>query len=360
MKAPTWQKTKTQFLLRNSESGVYYARLYWNGKQIWKSLKTDVYSVAQAHLDVERQALRQSARADKETEKAQTFSDLTSLYLHAVQIDPSIKKSMKRYRSQCVDAITRFGSDMMAMAPRSITESQCEEFAARCSEHYSAPRYNNAIDTLRLIFGLGIKKGLLFRNPAEDLSKRKPQPKFLILPTSEQFNQIVAIARKSGAWCQTQAGDMIEFLAYSGCRLDESKYVKWSDVNGDTIWIHGGDEGTKNKERRQIPIIPQMRTLLDDLRENPRYFRGDREGYVLSCRKCNEALDTACKAIGFTPKLTHHSLRHLFATRCIESGVDIPTVARWMGHKDGGALAMRTYGHLRNQHSQDMALKVKF
>jgi hypothetical protein len=28
-------------------------------------------------------------------------------------------------------------------------------------------------------------------------------------------------------------------------------------------------------------------------------------------------------------KLTHHDLRHLFATRCIESGVDIPTVARW-------------------------------
>jgi len=35
-------------------------------------------------------------------------------------------------------------------------------------------------------------------------------------------------------------------------------------------------------------------------------------------------------------------LRHLFATRCIESGVDIPTVSRWLGHKDGGALAMKS------------------
>jgi len=59
-------------------------------------------------------------------------------------------------------------------------------------------------------------------------------------------------------------------------------------------------------------------------------------------------------------KLTHHDLRHLFATRCIESGVDIPTVSRWLGHKDGGALAMKTYGHLRNEHSQAMAQKVKF
>jgi integrase len=53
-------------------------------------------------------------------------------------------------------------------------------------------------------------------------------------------------------------------------------------------------------------------------------------------------------------------LRHLFATRCIESGVDIPTVSRWLGHVDGGALAMKTYGHLRREHSAAMAQKVKF
>jgi hypothetical protein len=53
-------------------------------------------------------------------------------------------------------------------------------------------------------------------------------------------------------------------------------------------------------------------------------------------------------------------LRHLFATRCIESGVDVPTVSRWLGHKDGGALAMKTYGHLRDLHSTTMAQKVVF
>jgi len=52
--------------------------------------------------------------------------------------------------------------------------------------------------------------------------------------------------------------------------------------------------------------------------------------------------------------------RHLFATVCIESGVDIPTVAAWLGHNDGGALAMKTYGHLRADHSQLAAQKVKF
>ena len=74
---------------------------------------------------------------------------------------------------------------------------------------------------------------------------------------------------------------------------------------------------------------------------------------------CEKSLSRGCREVG-AHRLTHHDLRHLFATRCIESGVDIPTVSRWLGHKDGGALAMRTYGHLRDEHSQSMAAKVTF
>ena len=76
-------------------------------------------------------------------------------------------------------------------------------------------------------------------------------------------------------------------------------------------------------------------------------------------RECQKAIDTACKKLSIV-RFTHHDLRHLFATRCIESGVDIPTVSRWLGHKDGGALAMKVYGHLRDQHSTTMAQKVTF
>jgi integrase len=80
---------------------------------------------------------------------------------------------------------------------------------------------------------------------------------------------------------------------------------------------------------------------------------------VLRVRECQKAMDRAAKVVGMK-RITHHDLRHLFATRCIESGVDIPTVSRWLGHKDGGALAMKVYGHLRDQHSVNMAQKVVF
>ena len=70
-------------------------------------------------------------------------------------------------------------------------------------------------------------------------------------------------------------------------------------------------------------------------------------------------MDRAAAMVNIT-RITHHDLRHLFATVCIEAGTDIPTVARWLGYKDGGVLAMKTYGHLRDKHSQASATKIRF
>src|SRR5215467_15744077 len=78
---------------------------------------------------------------------------------------------------------------------------------------------------------------------------------------------------------------------------------------------------------------------------------------VMRVFECQNSMIHAAEEIRMK-RITHHDLRHLFATICIESGVDIPTVSRWLGHKDGGALVMRIYGHLRDEHSQAAAAKV--
>jgi hypothetical protein len=53
-------------------------------------------------------------------------------------------------------------------------------------------------------------------------------------------------------------------------------------------------------------------------------------------------LGQVCKEIEIA-KLTHHDMRHLFATGCVESRVKIPKVSRWLDHKDGIELAMKAY-----------------
>jgi integrase len=100
--------------------------------------------------------------------------------------------------------------------------------------------------TLRMIFVAAIEYGMIFRNPAEGIPKRRPSRKHLELPSREEFTGIVNTVRSTGAWRHTQCGDLIEFLAYSGCRIDEARNVRWTDVEGDSIWIRRGETGTKN------------------------------------------------------------------------------------------------------------------
>jgi len=149
-------------------------------------------------------------------------------------------------------------------------------------------------------------------------------------------------------------------LAFTGCRKGEAGQITWRDVDLDAgeIVVRGDPEtATKNWTVRRVPLIPDARALFERV-------RSDRPGESLDTKvfrvsECQKALDRACKKIG-ADRITHHDLRHLFATRCIESSVDIPTVSRWLGHKDGGALAMKTYGHLRREHSIAQAQKVSF
>jgi hypothetical protein len=60
------------------------------------------------------------------------------------------------------------------------------------------------------------------------------------------------------------------------------------------------------------------------------------------------------------PDLHFHDARHHFISECVMSGVDFLTIAKWVGHADGGMLIGKVYGHLSNEHTQRAAKKVTF
>lgn len=165
--------------------------------------------------------------------------------------------------------------------------------------------------------------------------------------------------RKATRWTADVRPKRVRFLAFSRCRLSEVRRVTWADVDfdcGHIVVRSAKVRRTSNaSESRFVPIIPAMRKLL------PRLQAGNTTSSDRVCvlGECEKSLTRACERVGI-PRITHHDLRHLFATRCIGAGVDIPTVSRWLGHSDRGALAMRTYGHMRQQHSQAMAQRVPF
>jgi integrase len=210
------------------------------------------------------------------------------------------------------------------------------------------------------VFNVAKGAGVIYANPAESLERLPVRAKQITLPSGDQFLQIVDAIQNAGAWCSLECADFVRGLAFTGCRKGEANQITWRDIDFDAgeIVLRGDPEtGTKNWTVRRVPLIPDARALLEAMRSGRMDEPLDEKVFLV--RECQKALDNACKKVG-AERITHHDLRHLFATRSIESGVDIPTVSRWLGHKDGGALAMKTYGHLRREHSIAQAQRVTF
>lgn len=114
---------------------------------------------------------------------------------------------------------------------------------------------------------------------------------------------------------------------YSGLRIGEAKHVTRVDVNFARHQLHvRGDPvtATKNGERRFVPMIPELERMLTELRgERP---NEPPDATVMRVFECQNSMTHAAAKIGIK-RITHHDLRHLFATICIESGVEIPTVS---------------------------------
>ena len=56
--------------------------------------------------------------------------------------------------------------------------------------------------------------------------------------------------------------------------------------------------------------------------------------------------------------MTFHAFRHFFTSQCVMNGVDFMTTAEWLGHRDGGVLIGKIYGHLAEDHKRRMAANL--
>lgn len=364
MKAPntvkTWEKTRLQNLVRH-KSGRYYARLFLSGKEIWKSLKTSHFSVAESRLGVLQKEHRALRGKDIDTADAKmTFSQAAALHMERVEKNVGIKRRTRVYWKQTLDALLKSWPELAATEIKRITNTACRDWASRYAKVGSSSRYNNTLSLIRHIIDVAVERGVLYSNPAVGLERKTVRPKRLELPTRLQFEAFIAEVRSAHSRDSQNCADFVQGLAFTGCRISEAAQIEWRDLNFETgeIFVKGDpEEATKNGEVRRVPMIPQARELF----ENMRHSRADEPNASKTFLVCEsqKSMDRAAKKIGMA-RITHHDLRHFFATVSIESGVDIPTVSRWLGHKDGGALAMRTYGHLRREHSVAQAQKVSF
>src|SRR5216117_1686983 len=78
----TWKRTRTKNLIRH-KSGSYYARAFAGGKEVWKSLKTSHFSVAEAKLATflkEHRERRRNGNSNGEVSAKMTFGEAAAIH----------------------------------------------------------------------------------------------------------------------------------------------------------------------------------------------------------------------------------------------------------------------------------------
>jgi integrase len=168
--------------------------------------------------------------------------------------------------------------ELKAKDIRTVSKDECIRWAAsltkptkKMPKGYSPSVYNNTVGTLQQVFDLAFELGAAYGNPAKAIQKRKPAVKRLTLATQEQFEKLVDEIADAGGGCSKQCADLVRFLAYGGFRKTEAANITWADCDfaKGTIRVYGDpEERTKNGEFRTVPMIDEMRVMLEELRKD--------------------------------------------------------------------------------------------
>jgi len=159
-------------------------------------------------------------------------------------------------------------------------------------------------------------------------------------PRGLERSDALGLVRTMAAGGKKRDLAIVEIFLNTGVRVAELVAICWRDVktspNKGVLEIRAG-KGRKwrtvalNKTARRAFAV--LKTLAGGrVESDARVFRSQREGGDLSIRGV-ESMVARYGAKAGLPGLHPHALRHTYAYRLIEQGVDIVTIARLLGHK---------------------------
>lgn len=175
----------------------------------------------------------------------------------------------------------------------------------------------------------------------------------VILPKSEKNEMKLLSKSEQEKLCQfvldkpdnTKMGVLLSY--YTGLRIGEVCGLKWCDIDLDKgilkvertvqrIYENGSTRLIMDspKSRSSVREIPLPQFVADILRK----FKGFNSEFILS--ETEKPVEPRTMQYRFKallkkanlPSVNYHSLRHMFATNCIELGFDVKTLSEILGH----------------------------
>lgn len=230
---------------------------------------------------------------------------------------------------------------------------------------------NGVITVLRGSLRAAQALGAAANNAAADIRRpRTAEKKVMSFSVAEQ--------KKLEKYIRTKGKPQhfgILLCLYSGLRIGELLALTWQDVNWkeNTIYVNKTYHDTPNlrnpavhitppKTASSCRVIPVPRQLMPFLRAQKKRSvseyvveRGETGGRV-SVRSYQRTFETLQKVLSI-PRKNFHALRHTFATRALECGMDVRTLSELLGHKNV-AMTLNRYVHSLTEHKRSMMNKL--
>ena len=215
---------------------------------------------------------------------------------------------------------------------------------------------------LRNVLKRAVDAGHLRKLPTEGIKSFKFKSPRREMLEPAQVSRLIDAAKTAGR-NGAQLSNYLRLLAFTGAREQDALRLPWTAVNfkGETITV----VISKNGETREVEFNGELRKLLLEMaakRVPDCYFlfpsprRGGKNKHIANFRA---AFNVARVKAGL-PEAGFHDLRHYFASMAVMSGIDFMTVSHWLGHKDGGILVGKVYGHVLKEHKRASADKLAF
>ena len=346
-------------------NGAFLARLTVEGmdgkKHVrWARLKAGtpaeaVEELKTLHVERRENCLRHIGRAPK-------LADAIAAYLESLAVSgarPATIRKLRCHLARWSEALGHWRLDQLR--PYHVTGF----LDGLKRDGLSGRTCNLYVISLRHVLKRARRDGFLKTLPTDDLPWERGETKARPLCTLADIEKVCAAGMTVSKNGQ-QLADYLRFLAFSGCREQEALRVHWADVDFERKLLTVGADGcSKNREARRVNFSPALESHLREMLNRrapdsqwlfPSPQRGDAD---LPARTFRESLRLARQEAGL-PSLGFHDTRHHFISYAVMSGVDFLTLARWVGHRDGGVLIGKVYGHLSNEHAQAQAQRLVF
>jgi site-specific recombinase XerD len=171
--------------------------------------------------------------------------------------------------------------------------------------------------------------------------KRIRPPKQRRLPVALPDSQVRALLDCVGSPVHRTC---LSLMYGCGLRIGEAVTLEIGAIDSANMLLRITGKG--NKQR----LVPLPQPLLDDLRalwpthRNPRWLFPKRDGSGPICRiVLGQTFRSTLVKAGIKPSATPHSLRHSYATRLLENGVDTRVVQILLGHANIATTAIYTH-----------------